>query len=684
MLGKPTISKSILDAVNAVIGEEPVVESKKPSMLSESFKAKSNEPEKVQAQMKGKKDDVKAALGKSAIAMTAESKKKMLADDELDETGFHMAAHAARKSGASQFEFQGKKYPVTAKSHMEEYELDEEGNCVTPMKAKKIADKEVGKHEKKMHKEEIGLEESSDYHGKEAHDMIMQSIKQYTDANAAKAKGDHAEHERLSKLSIDTHKAAMEKAKVYQASTDPEHVAARKRADDKIAKSADTGHGQGRYMGDSVEMSFKDRLLEKSVSTKQARTMAGVAHNPKFAKKMGIPQSVGKEFNKADKGTKMLSRAMKGEEVELDEKDELRGRIGTNIVNKKPREGQTDLRNIPVGNRPDSKNKFSQGERDSQPTRLKNDIKASLGKHTKPNLPEEMEVTESLKDAAKKILSKVGGGSDKDQLKRLQKNMGMKPTGEKPMKKEEYELDETAGVTDYNPKSQGGTRKELLAMYAKSGSSKHAEAARKAGATQSELKAASMKKEEVELDETENPFTSYKDKTKPSIFAPKSHTAKKTDKGTMYTKNWSKKDQKSDDEKPKNEAVDDKESEKHVRIDGETDMKTKTVDTLRGRVKVPADYHNKSRSYKVGMTVGEEVVSEEHDDEKEDKALVKKMVKKDALKKTDEAFKGPEAGSGTGDHPFVTAEAKPLKNARELAKKTMHRIKNEMLGKISN
>jgi hypothetical protein len=60
------------------------------------------------------------------------------------------------------------------------------------------------------------------------------------------------------------------------------------------------------------------------------------------------------------------------------------------------------------------------------------------------------------------------------------------------------------------------------------------------------------------------------------------------------------------------------------------------------------------------------------------------MVKKDALKKTDEAFKGPEAGSGTGDHPFVTSEAKPLQNARELAKKTMHRLKNEMLGKIAN
>ena len=734
MLGKPTISKSILDAVNSVIGEEPVLETKKQSstMLSEEFPVGKNEPDKLKGLILKKKDDKKAALGKSAIAMTAESKKRMLADDELDETGFHMAAHAAKKSGASQFEFQGKHYPVTAKSHMEEYELDEEGNCVTPMKAKKIADKEVGKHEKEMHKE---------------------------------------------------------------------------------------------------DMTFKERLLEKSVSTKQARTMAAAAHNPKFAKKVGIPQDVAKDFNQADKGTKMLSKAMSEEEV-LDEKDELRSRIGTNIVNKKPREGQTDLRNIPVGNRPDSKRTFSQGERDSQPSRLKNDIKASLGKHTKPNLPEESEMNEkdelrgrgavkeaakwrdpkykgklftqkkgdsddydsidygygmkerpkkdpgqkrrtdavgdkydrtdplekgygrygvgslnthgkrkgmpsrdhitslkgsikdahgkhtkpnlpeesemqeSLKDVAKKVLSKVGGGSDKDQLKKLQKNMGVPQTGEKP-KNEEVKDEYARKVDEYLKKK--------------------------------------YKKEEVVDEAAESPFTSYKDKTKPSIFAPKSHTPKKTSTGTLYTKNWSKKDQKHDDEKTKNEAVD-KEADQHVRVDGETDMKTKTVDGLRGRMKVPADYHNKSKSYKVAMTVGEETeLSEENDshthaahyedpktgewngmklitakddedaikqahsncedgcrlskverhktikkeamehpDEKEDKALVKKMVKKDALKKTDEAFKGPEAGSGTGDHPFVTAEAKPLKNARELAKKTMHRIKNEMLGKISN
>lgn len=32
--------------------------------------------------------------------------------------------------------------------------------------------------------------------------------------------------------------------------------------------------------------------------------MAAVAHSPAFAKKAGVPQSVGKEFNQADKGRK--------------------------------------------------------------------------------------------------------------------------------------------------------------------------------------------------------------------------------------------------------------------------------------------------------------------------------------------------------------------------------------------
>ncbi len=41
-----------------------------------------------------------------------------------------------------------------------------------------------------------------------------------------------------------------------------------------------------------------------SSSKKQHNFMAAVANNPAFAKKAGVPQSVGKEFTQADKGRK--------------------------------------------------------------------------------------------------------------------------------------------------------------------------------------------------------------------------------------------------------------------------------------------------------------------------------------------------------------------------------------------
>ena len=41
-----------------------------------------------------------------------------------------------------------------------------------------------------------------------------------------------------------------------------------------------------------------------STSKKQHNFMAAVANNPAFAKKAGVPQSVGKEFTAADKGVK--------------------------------------------------------------------------------------------------------------------------------------------------------------------------------------------------------------------------------------------------------------------------------------------------------------------------------------------------------------------------------------------
>jgi hypothetical protein len=59
-----------------------------------------------------------------------------------------------------------------------------------------------------------------------------------------------------------------------------------------------------------------------SSSKKQADFMRAVAHSPEFAKKAGVPQSVGKDFSNADKSRKFSkggdmkeSKAMVGKEM---------------------------------------------------------------------------------------------------------------------------------------------------------------------------------------------------------------------------------------------------------------------------------------------------------------------------------------------------------------------------------
>jgi hypothetical protein len=56
-----------------------------------------------------------------------------------------------------------------------------------------------------------------------------------------------------------------------------------------------------------------------STSKKQHNFMAAVANNPKFAKKVGVPKSVGAEFMKADKSKKMAKGGMH-EDVKMDKK----------------------------------------------------------------------------------------------------------------------------------------------------------------------------------------------------------------------------------------------------------------------------------------------------------------------------------------------------------------------------
>lgn len=58
-----------------------------------------------------------------------------------------------------------------------------------------------------------------------------------------------------------------------------------------------------------------------SKSKAQHNFMAAIAHSPSFAKKAGVPMSVGKEFNKADKGKKFSKGGeMKHADVKMDKK----------------------------------------------------------------------------------------------------------------------------------------------------------------------------------------------------------------------------------------------------------------------------------------------------------------------------------------------------------------------------
>lgn len=45
-----------------------------------------------------------------------------------------------------------------------------------------------------------------------------------------------------------------------------------------------------------------------SKSARQRRFMAAAAHDPKFAKKAGIPQKVAKEFHQADRYRGLLAK----------------------------------------------------------------------------------------------------------------------------------------------------------------------------------------------------------------------------------------------------------------------------------------------------------------------------------------------------------------------------------------
>lgn len=54
--------------------------------------------------------------------------------------------------------------------------------------------------------------------------------------------------------------------------------------------------------------------------------MAAAAHDPAFAKKTGVPQSVAREFNQADKGSGIMNKGYQGRTASYAKGGEVLGR----------------------------------------------------------------------------------------------------------------------------------------------------------------------------------------------------------------------------------------------------------------------------------------------------------------------------------------------------------------------
>lgn len=121
-----------------------------------------------------------------------------------------------------------------------------------------------------------------------------------------------------------------------------------------------------------------------SESKKQHNFMAAVAHNPKFAKQAGVPQSVGKDFVEADKGKKFS----KGGSIKHDDVAEDKKLIKRAIKmhDQQEHKGEhTDLSKLKTGGKvkDDSKDKKSKIKEVIGPKTMSKDVEKSTAKEKK-------------------------------------------------------------------------------------------------------------------------------------------------------------------------------------------------------------------------------------------------------------------------------------------------------------
>jgi len=157
-----------------------------------------------------------------------------------------------------------------------------------------------------------------------------------------------------------------------------------------------------------------------STSEKQAKLMAAVAHNPAFAKKVGIPQSVGKEFNKADKGRKFGTGGdnMKSskKDMSFDEKVEADNKVKEKDAEERATKYRTDAMMEEGKKKGGMIGEYGGAE--------KYKSKAAKKKHEAKESPSEEKLEAKMgKNMARATMQKVASRAVKSHEKRMHKGM---------------------------------------------------------------------------------------------------------------------------------------------------------------------------------------------------------------------------------------------------------------------
>jgi hypothetical protein len=417
-----------------------------------------------------------------------------------------------------------------------------------------------------------------------------------------------------------------------------------------------------------------EALDEKSTSEKQARTMAAAAHNPAFAKKVGIPQSVAKDFNQADKGTKQLSNAMKKEEVEqMDE-----GGMPSSVIKNKQRNANM------------SDKDFANAHKDKSDDELRSMAwRHGYGKDSSHYVDRRSRGQQGVQEEVESVDEADNAFNWKNKPSEIGRHLTSKHTARK--------LSDTSTMyTKKYGKDLEHAKDALTAhnasVYAKSKMKK--EENENEGLSQEDSgwmkKTKKMTKEDTGLDTPPQKKEKTTDTLAGRVKVPKNfqnqHISTKVELESESTEHP---DEAEDKKliarmiKQDDKIEDAKDTKKDIKLIKKY-MHKEAIEHLSGNeCKVHSGPHAgvEGKIHAIHGKVFE--IQPKHAKSVDDHVYVPQhhVV---STRTVDEAFHGPEAGSGVGDTPFVSNDSKPVKLAKYLATKTADKMKNEMLGKMTN